>query len=84
LPRGFARRIIDVPPPTETRMKTDEVMVQIRSDVGVERLRAAVARLGVSITASEDLPILARRRCACTSTTVGARLRLSAHWQRCS
>ena len=58
LPRGFARRIIGVPPPTETRMKTDEVMVQIRSDVGVERLRAAVARLGVSITASEDLPIL--------------------------
>src|SRR3954452_19624741 len=58
LPRGFARRIIDVPPPTETRMKTDEVMVQIRSDVGVERLRAAVAPLGVSITASEDLPIL--------------------------
>ena len=58
LPAGFGRRIIDIPPPTETRLKTDEVMVQIRSDVGVERLRAAVARLGVSIMASEDLPIL--------------------------
>jgi subtilisin family serine protease len=58
LPPGFARRIIDIPPPTETRLKTDEVMVQIRTDIGVERLRAAVARLGVSIMASEDLPIL--------------------------
>jgi Subtilase family len=58
LPASFGRRIIDIPAPTETRLKTDEVIVQIRSNVGVERLRAAVARLGVSITASEDLPIL--------------------------
>ena len=39
-------------------MKTDEVMVQIRTDIGVERLRAAVANLGVSILASEDFAIL--------------------------
>jgi hypothetical protein len=58
LPPGFDRRIIDIPPPNETRLKTDEVMVQIRTDIGVERLRAAVANLGVSILASEDLAIL--------------------------
>jgi hypothetical protein len=58
LPPGIDRRIIDIPPPTETRLKTDEVMVQIRTDIGVERLRAAVANLGVSILASEDLEIL--------------------------
>jgi hypothetical protein len=58
LPPGIDRRIIDIPPPSETRLKTDEVMVQIRTDLGVERLRAAVANLGVSILASEDLSIL--------------------------
>jgi Subtilase family/The GLUG motif len=58
LPPGFNQRIIDIPPPNETRLKTDEVMVQIRTDIGVERLRAAVANLGVSILASEDLSIL--------------------------
>jgi Subtilase family len=58
LPPGFDRRIIDIPPPTETRLKTDEVMVQIHTDIGLDRLRAAVARLGVSIMASEDLAIL--------------------------
>jgi filamentous hemagglutinin family protein len=58
LPPGFNQRIIDIPPPTETRLKTDEVMVQIRTDIGVERLRAAVANLGVSILATEDLSIL--------------------------
>ena len=39
LPPGFDRRIIDIPPPTETRFVKDEVMVQIRTDIGVERLR---------------------------------------------
>jgi filamentous hemagglutinin family protein len=58
LPSGFDRRIVDIPPPTETRLKTDEVMVQIRTDIGIERLRDAVAPLGVSILASEDLSIL--------------------------
>ena len=58
LPPGIDRRIIDIPPPNETRLKTDEVMVQIRTDIGVERLRAAVANLGVSILATEDLSIL--------------------------
>ena len=58
LPPGIDRRIIDIPPPNETRLKTDEVMVQIRTDIGVERLRAAVANLGVSILASEDFSIL--------------------------
>jgi hypothetical protein len=58
LPPGFDRRIIDIPPPNETRLKADEVMVQIRTDLGIERLRAAVSNLGVSILASEDLSIL--------------------------
>jgi hypothetical protein len=58
LPPGFDRRIVDIPPPTETRLKNDEVMVQIRTDIGIDRLRAAVAPLGVSILASEDLSIL--------------------------
>jgi filamentous hemagglutinin family protein len=58
LPPGFDRRIIDIPPPGVTQLKTDEVMVQIRTDLGLDRLRAAVANLGVSILASEDLSIL--------------------------
>ena len=58
LPPGIDQRIIDIPPPNETRLKTDEVMVQIRTDIGVERLRAAVANLGVSILATENLTIL--------------------------
>jgi hypothetical protein len=58
LPPGFDRRIVDIPPPGMTQLKTDEVMVQIRTDIGIDRLRAAVAPLGVSILASEDLSIL--------------------------
>jgi hypothetical protein len=58
LPPGLDRRIINIPPPNETRLKTDEVMVQIRTDIGIERLRDAVAPLGVSIMASEDLAML--------------------------
>jgi hypothetical protein len=58
LPPGIDRRIIDIPPPNETRFKTDEVMVHIRIDIGIERLRAAVAPLGVSILASEDIAII--------------------------
>jgi subtilisin family serine protease len=58
LPPGFDRRIIDIPPPGETRLKSDEVMVQIRADLGLDRLRAAIARLGLTILASEDLGIL--------------------------
>ena len=42
LPPGIDRRIIDIPPPNETRLKTDEVMVQIRSDIA----RGAPARRG--------------------------------------
>jgi hypothetical protein len=58
LPPGIDQRIIDIPPPGETRFVQDEVMVQIRADLGLDQLRAAIARLGLSILASEDLAIL--------------------------
>ena len=57
LPPGINQRIIDIPPPNETRLRTDEVVVQVRTDA-MERLRAAVAGLGVRILASEDLSII--------------------------
>ncbi|MGA7489014.1 MAG: GLUG motif-containing protein, partial [Xanthobacteraceae bacterium] len=58
LPPGIDQRIIDIPPPGETRFVQDEVMVQIRADLGLDRLRAAIANLGLTILASEDLGIL--------------------------
>lgn len=58
LPPGIDQRIIDIPPPGETRFVQDEVMVQIRADLGLDQLRAAIARLGLTILASEDLSIL--------------------------
>jgi filamentous hemagglutinin family protein len=52
---GLDRRIIDIPPPGETRMIADEVVVQIATNVGPDRLRAAVRRLGLEVVASETL-----------------------------
>ena len=57
LPSGFDRRIIDVPPPTETRYVKDEVVVHIRTDIGVDQLGAAVTGLGLAVLASENLAI---------------------------
>jgi subtilisin family serine protease len=57
LPVGFDRRVIDIPPPTETRFVKDEVVLQIAGDVTVERLEAAVGRLGLILLASENLAI---------------------------
>src|SRR5262245_47627168 len=57
LPVGFDRRVIDIPPPTETRFVKDEVMLQIAGDVTVERLEAAIGRLGLILLASENLAI---------------------------
>src|SRR6516165_2508333 len=45
LPVGFDRRVIDIPPPTETRFVKDEVVLQIAGNVTVEQLQAAVGRL---------------------------------------
>ena len=50
---GLERRIVDIPPPTETRLIPDEVVVQIAGNV--DRLQAAVARLGMTVIASESL-----------------------------
>src|SRR5262249_36216436 len=48
LPVGFDRRVIDIPPPTETRFVKDEVVLQIAGNVTVEQLQAAVGRLGLT------------------------------------
>jgi subtilisin family serine protease len=56
-PAGFDRRVIDIPPPNETRFVQDEVVLQIATNVTVERLQAAVGRLGLTLLASENLPI---------------------------
>ena len=56
-PVGFASRIIDIPPPTETRFIKDEVVLQIAGNVTVERLEAAVGRLGLTRLASEKIGI---------------------------
>src|SRR5262249_21001351 len=58
LPSGFDRRVIDIPPPTETRFVKDEVVVQIATTISLERLRAAVAPLGLEVLASENLAII--------------------------
>src|SRR5262245_39487899 len=57
LPAGFDRRVIDIPPPTGTRFVKDEVVLQIAGNVTVERLQAAVGRLGLMLLASENLAI---------------------------
>ena len=57
LPSGFDRRVIDVPPSTETRFIKDEVVLQIAGNITVQRLQAAVARLGLTLLASEKLDI---------------------------
>ena len=84
LPPGIDRRIIDIPPPNETRLKTDEVMVQIRIDIGVERLRAAVAPSAQASWRRKISRYSVRPRCAYTSTTAAAPLRSSARWRRCN
>ena len=57
LPVGFDRRVIDIPPPSETRFVKDEVVFQIAGNVTVEQLEAAVGRLGLTRLASENLAI---------------------------
>jgi subtilisin family serine protease len=52
---GLERRIVDIPPPTETRLIQDEVVVQIASNMIPERLQAAVGRLGLTVIESENL-----------------------------
>src|SRR5262249_17756461 len=57
LPTGFDRRVLDIPPPTETRFVKDEVVLQIAGNVTVEQLQAVVGRLGLTLLASENLAI---------------------------
>jgi filamentous hemagglutinin family protein len=58
LPPGFPQRIIDIPPLTETSLIKDEAVVHIATaTVTVERLRAAVAPLGLEVVASENIAI---------------------------
>jgi filamentous hemagglutinin family protein len=58
LPPGLTERIINIPPPDETRFRNDLVVVQIRTDA-MERLRTAVAGLGgLTIEATENLAIM--------------------------
>src|SRR5262249_28224062 len=57
LPTGFDRRVIDIPPPTETRFVKDEVVLQIAGNVTVGGRQTAVGRLGVTPVASGNLAI---------------------------
>jgi filamentous hemagglutinin family protein len=57
LPNALGRRVIDIPPPNETRFVKDEVVMQIASNGTVDRLQAAVGRLGLTLLASENLAI---------------------------
>jgi filamentous hemagglutinin family protein len=58
LPPGLTERIINIPPPDETRFRSDLVVVQVRIDA-LERLRTAVAGLGgLTIEATENLAIM--------------------------
>ena len=57
LPTGFNQRVIDIPPPIETRFVKDEVVLQIAGNVTVEQLQAAVGRVGLTLLASENLAI---------------------------
>ena len=52
---GLERRVVDIPPATETRLIQDEVVVQIATNVTPDRLQAAVRRLGLTVIASESL-----------------------------
>jgi filamentous hemagglutinin family protein len=56
-PLSFDRRVIDIPASTETRFVKDEVVLQITGNVTMERLQAAVGRLGLTLLASENLAI---------------------------
>src|SRR5262249_44279290 len=47
LPPGFDRRIIDIPPITETRLINNEALVQIATSMSIDRLRDAGAPPGL-------------------------------------
>ena len=51
---GLERRVVDIPPATETRLIQDEVVVQIAANP--DQLQAAVRRLGLTIIESQSLP----------------------------
>jgi hypothetical protein len=57
LPPGFATRVIDIPPPNETRFIKDEVILQIAGNITLDRLQASVAQLGLTLLASENLAL---------------------------
>ena len=56
-PPGLPARVIDIPPPNETRFIQDEVILQIAGNITVEQLQAAVAQLGLTLLASQNLAI---------------------------
>jgi filamentous hemagglutinin family protein len=57
LPPGLSNRIIDIPSITQTDLVNDEAVVQIATSITLERLRDAVAPLGLTVIASENLGI---------------------------
>src|SRR5262249_14368901 len=56
-PPGLDRRIVDIPPITETRLINNEALVQIATSISIDRLRDAVAPLGLEVLASENIAI---------------------------
>src|SRR5262249_28038230 len=55
LPAGFDRRIVDIPPPTETRLINDHVLVQIAANQDPARLTETFNRLGLTVLATQSL-----------------------------
>jgi filamentous hemagglutinin family protein len=55
LPPGFDRRIVDIPPPTETRLINDRVVVQISASTDPGRLQAIFNQLGLTVLATQNL-----------------------------
>ena len=69
--RRLPARVIDIPPPNETRFIQDEVILQIAGNITVEQLQAAVAQLGLTLLASRTSPSPDRPRCSSASPTAG-------------
>jgi filamentous hemagglutinin family protein len=57
---GVDRRIIDVPRITETRLIRDEVILQVATNVSMERLQTAMRQFGLTLIASQTLASLGK------------------------
>jgi subtilisin family serine protease len=58
LPPAFGSKFFVVPPPGETRLVQDEVVVQIPSNIPAAQLQGMLQRLGLTIVGSQSLGLL--------------------------